>query len=222
MKVNPQDLNPQIPAETFVAYALGIGALELVPQGRKLKSGRVSPYFFNSGLFNTGDTLKNLTRAYVAAANEFSFDVVFGPSYKGVPLATAVAIEMGGSVGYSFNRKEAKNHGEGGIIVGAGVAGKRVLIVDDVITTGGSAGESVEIIRGEGGTPVGVVIAFDRQERGTETVFSAVHVFEAKYNIPVRAAATVTDLVRLLERSDSDEHQQIVASIRIYHDLHGA
>lgn len=196
-------LNPKNPAETFVAYALRIGALELLPQGRELKSKRVSPYFFNSGLFNTGDTLSSLARAYVAAASEFNPEGVFGPAYKGIPLATAVAQALAGNIGYSFNRKEAKDHGEGGIIVGASVVSKRILVVDDVMTTGTSSGEAVEIIRANGGIPVAAVIAFDRQERGKEGVLSAVQEFEQVYGIPVRAAATLSDLISLLKEASS-------------------
>lgn len=193
---------PQTPAETFVAYALSIGALELLPNGRELKSGRISPYFFNSGLFNTGESISNLAKAYSAAAqDEFHPDVVFGPAYKGIPLATSVAQAIGGKVGYAFNRKEAKDHGEGGIIVGASLAGKNVLIVDDVMTTGTSSGEAVEIIRANGGIPIGCVIAFDRQERGKEGNQSAVQGFEENYGIAVRAAATLSDLIGLLLRT---------------------
>lgn len=197
-------LNPQNPAEILVAYALRIGALELLPNGRALKSGRISPYFFNSGLFNTGDTVSNLARAYAAAASEFTPEVIFGPAYKGIPLATAVSQAIGGNIGYSFNRKEAKDHGEGGIIVGAQLAGKKVLIVDDVMTTGTSSGEAVEIIRVNSGIPIAAVIAFDRQERGKEGVFSAVQEFEHTYEIPVCAAATLADLIALLERNQSE------------------
>lgn len=219
-------LDPQNPAENFVAYALRGGALELLPEGRALKSGRISPYFFNSGLFNTGDTLSHLALAYTAAASEFAFEVVFGPAYKGIPLATAVAQAIGGNVGYSFNRKEAKDHGEGGIIVGAQLAGKKILIVDDVMTTGTSSGEAVEIIRTNGGIPIACVIAFDRQERSKEGMLSAVQEFERTYGIPVRAAATLSDLVNLLERSTvqklrGDEIDTILKKILDYRSQYG-
>lgn len=218
-------LNPQNPAETFVAYAIGIGALELLPQGRALKSGRFSYHFFNSGLFNTGDTLTNLAKAYAAAASEFTPEVVFGPAYKGIPLATALAQAIGGKIGYSFNRKEEKDHGEGGIIVGASLAGKNVLIVDDVMTTGTSSGEAVEIIRSKGGIPIGCAIAFDRQERSTEGVLSAVQQFEQTYGIPVRAAATLADLITLLERNQAehpgDQVGEILEKILAYRKEYG-
>lgn len=217
--------NSQNPAETFVAYALGIGALELLPQGRTLKSGRISPYFFNSGLFNTGDTLSSLACAYTAAASGLEFGVVFGPAYKGIPIAAAVAQAIGGDIGYSFNRKEAKGHGEGGIIVGAPVTGKKVLIVDDVMTTGTSSGEAVEIVRANGGIPIAAVIAFDRQERGKEVVLSAVQEFEQSYGIPVRAAATLSNLIELLGRipaeSGDDEVGEMLEKILAYRKGYG-
>jgi orotate phosphoribosyltransferase len=211
-------------AETFVAYALGIGALELLPEGRKLKSGRISPYFFNSGLFNTGDTVSNLARAYAAAASEFTPEVVFGPAYKGIPLATAVAQAIGGNVGYAFNRKEAKDHGEGGIIVGMPLEGKDVLIVDDVMTTGGSADEAAEIIMKNGGNLIGCIIAFDRQERSKEGLLSAVQEFEQNW-VPVRAAATLADLIAYLRRipaeSGDDEVGEMFEKILAYRKEYG-
>lgn len=168
--------------EEFVSEALKIGAIELVPDGRKLKSGRISPYFFNSGLFNSGAHIQLLTKAYVGAIIamdwRLNMHVIFGPAYKGIPIAVAISMILwqnkNVNVGYAFNRKEAKDHGEGGIIVGHSIKDKEVLIVDDVITTGGSAGEAVDIVRKNGGIPTGCVIAFDRQEKGKETDLSAV------------------------------------------------
>ncbi len=189
-------------AKDFVQYALSIGAIELVPEGRGLKSGRISPYFFNSGLFNTGDSIGKLANAYVSAINSIKVDVVFGPAYKGIPLVTAVSMSMwqkyGVNVGYAFNRKEIKNHGDGGIMVGYPLADKKVLIVDDVMTTGTSSSEAVEIIRANGGNPIGCVIAFDRQERGKDGMFSAVQEFENNYDISVYPAATLMDLIEAL------------------------
>lgn len=202
------------PAEIFVRYALSIGALELVPEGRALKSGRISPYFFNSGLFNTGRTIDALAEAYAYALdNPFNreVEVIFGPAYKGIPLAATVAMKFASltdyDVAYAFDRKEVKDHGEGGIIVGAPLAGKKVLIVDDVMTTGTSIIEAAEIIKAEGGTPIGCLIAFDRQEKGKEGDLSAVQDFQAKHGIPVVAAATLEDLIRVLH--DQIEHDEL-------------
>jgi len=192
------------PATEFVLYALSIGALALTPT--ELKSKRISPYFFNSGLFNSGEESIHLARAYAAAALVDlgqEVDVVFGPAYKGIPLAvtTSMAIfqRYGINVGWAFNRKEVKDHGEGGNVVGYPMKRKRVLIVDDVMTTGASSGEAVDIVLANGGIPIGEVIAFDRQERGKDTTLSAVQEFEKKYNVPVCAAATLTDLISVLK-----------------------
>ena len=221
------------PSEKFVLYALEIGALELIPEGRKLKSGRISPYFFNSGLFNTGKPLTKLTEAYIDAlvtGNHIAMpDVIFGPSYKGIPLATAIslmlAVKNDIDVGYAFNRKEAKGHGEGGIMVGASLQGKKVVIVDDVITTGTSSEEAVEIIHTNGGLPVGCVIAFDRQECSPDSDLSAVQEFDCKNNVPVVAAATLADLISVLEKipadSGDDNFGEILNSILEYQNKYG-
>ena len=192
-------------AENLVRYALAIGALELVPEGRKLKSGRVSPYFFNSGLFNTGEALSELAEAYDFTEKiPWSTDIIFGPAYKGIPLAATVATAIwkkhGVKICFAFNRKEAKGHGEKGIIVGHPLVGKRVCIVDDVMTTGTSSGEAVDIIRANGGIPIACAIAFDRQERGNNTELSAVQEFEHNYDIPVYSATTLADLIFVLEK----------------------
>lgn len=167
----------------------------------KTKSGRLSPYFFNSGLFNTGESLAKLGRYYAdaALASGVGFDMTFGPAYKGIPLVSALAIglaEKGHNLPYSFNRKEAKDHGEGGTIVGAPLA-ERVLIVDDVITAGTSVRESVAIIRAHGAVPAGVLIMLDRMERGTGTL-SAVQEVEANIGIPVIAIASLPDVLALV------------------------
>ena len=155
---------------TFIDLALRRDALRF---GKfTLKSGRESPYFFNAGLFSDGEASHLLGRCYAAAIvhSALAFDMLFGPAYKGIPLATATAValaaEHGRNVPYAFNRKEAKNHGEGGNIVGTPLKG-RVLIVDDVITAGTAVRESLELIRAAGATPVGVALALDRQERGS-------------------------------------------------------
>jgi orotate phosphoribosyltransferase len=191
-------------AELFTIYALGIGALELVPEGRKLKSGRVSPYFFNSGRFTTGKSLDQLAHAYIVSLTrcfDDNVEVIFGPAYKGIPLSVAIALQLNRDVGYAFNRKETKRHGEGGDVIGMDLTGKRVIIVDDVISTGESKREAVEIIRTHGGTPIGCVIAFDRQERGCETdlASSAVQEFERLFDIPLVAVATLADLISVLQ-----------------------
>ena len=171
-----------------------------------LKSGRVSPYFFNSGLFNTGRKLARLGRFYAQAIADsgIAFDMLYGPAYKGVPLActTAMAIAEGGvrDVAYAFNRKEVKKYGEGGIIVGHPLQGK-VLIVDDVISAGTSARESVQIIKTAGATPVGVAIALDRQERG-EGALSAVQELETALGLRVLSIVKLETLLNYLEAKD--------------------
>jgi len=184
----------------------------------KTKAGRLSPYFFNSGLFNDGDSLLRLSQFYAKAiaASGLEFDLLFGPAYKGIPLVAAVSVALaseGRNLPYSFNRKEAKDHGEGGTIVGAPLQG-RVLIVDDVISAGTSVRESVELIRAAGATPAGVVIALDRMERGTGEL-SAVQEVERDYGIPVVAVATLEDLMSYLSHhQELAAHQAAVAAYR--------
>jgi orotate phosphoribosyltransferase len=174
----------------------------------KLKSGRESPYFFNAGLFDSGAALSALGRAYAAAASRsgLEFDMLFGPAYKGIALATALAIALANDAGrdvpVAFNRKEAKDHGEAGILIGAPLRG-RVLIVDDVITAGTSVRESVRLIRVQGAQPAGVLIALDRQERGVNSALSAADEVRAEFGLPVIAIATLADLLAFTgERAD--------------------
>ena len=172
----------------------------------KTKAGRLSPYFFNAGLFNDGDKLRRLGEFYAKAIVDsgIAFDVLFGPAYKGIPLVASIAIAlagMGRNVPFAFNRKEAKDHGEGGMIVGAALSG-RVLIVDDVISAGTSVRESVELIQAAGAAPAGVVIALDRMERGSGQI-SAVQEVKERYGMPVVAVATLDDLLELLKHDTS-------------------
>jgi orotate phosphoribosyltransferase len=182
--------------QDFLKFALACEALRFGEF--KTKSGRLSPYFFNSGQFNTGAALSALGGYYansLTAAN-IEYDMVYGPAYKGIPLVSALAIGLaakGHNVPYAFNRKEAKDHGEGGLIVGAPLSG-RVVIVDDVVTAGTSVRESVAIIREHGATPAGVLIMVDRMERGTGSL-SAVQEVRAAYEIPVIAIATLNDVM---------------------------
>jgi orotate phosphoribosyltransferase len=166
------------------------------------KAGRSSPYFFNAGLFNDGMSLRNLSQFYAQAilASELPFDMLFGPAYKGIPLAAGTAIalaEQGRNVPYCYNRKEAKDHGEGGTTVGATLQG-RVLVIDDVISAGTSVRESITLIRAAGAEPCGVVIALDRMERG-QGALSAVQEVEQTYQLPVIAIATLNDLLGYLQ-----------------------
>ncbi len=168
----------------------------------KTKAGRLSPYFFDAGLFFDGQSLQQLAQFYAKAilAAGVGFDMLFGPAYKGIPLVAAVAIalaEAGRNVRYSFNRKEEKDHGEGGLTVGAPLAG-RVLIIDDVISAGTSVRQSVDIIKGAQATPCGVAIALDRMERGTGEL-SAVQEVERYYGMPVISVARLDDVVAYLQ-----------------------
>lgn len=182
------------------------------------KAGRLSPYFFNAGLFNDGASLDRLAGFYAKAilSSGLSVDVLFGPAYKGIPLVAATAMALarqGCNLPYAYNRKEAKDHGEGGMLVGATLAGK-VLIIDDVISAGTSVRESVELIRAAGASPCGVVIALDRMERGTGTL-SAVQEVERDYGIPVVAVATLSDLLSFLGgRADLQANASAVAAYR--------
>jgi len=184
----------------FLDFAIACEALKFGTF--TLKSGRVSPYFFNTGLFNTGAKLARLAKFYAQAIVEsgLAFEMLYGPAYKGIPLAAAIAVQLaehfGRDLPYAFNRKEAKHHAEGGIIVGHPLTG-RVLIVDDVISAGTSVRESVEIIRAAGAVPVGVAIAVDRQERGAG-MLSAVQEVEKEFGLRVLNIANLDTLLRYL------------------------
>ena len=180
--------------QQFIELAVEVGVLKF---GQfKLKSGRISPYFFNSGLFNTGYSAAKLGRSYAAAVDAagIGYDMLFGPAYKGIPLvslaAAALAEHYGVDTPFCFNRKEIKDHGEGGAIVGAPVHG-RVLILDDVITAGTAIRETITLLQQAGGTPAGVVLALDRQERGTGEL-SATQEVEKNYGIPVTSCLLYT------------------------------
>ena len=186
------------------------------------KAGRLSPYFFNAGLFNDGASLRSLSQFYAQAilASELQFDMLFGPAYKGIPLVAGTAIalaEQGRNVPYCFNRKEAKDHGEGGLTVGAALR-NRVLIVDDVISAGTSVRESIELIRSAGAEPCGVVIALDRMERG-QGELSAAQEVQRNYGIPVVSIATLDDLLGYL-RDEADMVQNL-AAVQSYRDRYG-
>ena len=188
------------------------------------KAGRPSPYFFNAGLFHDGAALRRLGQFYAKAilGSGIEFDQLFGPAYKGIPLVTAAAIglaENGRNVPISFNRKEIKDHGEGGQLIGAPLSG-RVLIVDDVISAGTSVRESIDLISRAGGTPCGVVIALDRMERGTSTL-SAVQEVRQNFALPVTAIATLDDLVEFLRgRGGMARELQLVDLYRSQYGVH--
>lgn len=186
-----------------------------------LKSGRASPYFFNAGRFDSGAALATLAACYADAveARGLDFDLLFGPAYKGIPLATALACEYarrGRDLPLAFNRKEAKSHGEGGMLIGAPLAGRRVLVVDDVITAGTAIREALAIIRHGGGMPAGIVIALDRQERVREDAAqSAAQAVAAEQGLPVVAVATLADLLAFAgESADLVGHRDALLAYR--------
>ena len=202
--------------QDFIRFAIQHGVLRFGEF--QTKAGRLSPYFFNSGLFNDGAALRELCQFYAQAilASKVEFDMLFGPAYKGIPLAAGTAIalaEQGRNAPYCFNRKEAKDHGEGGSTVGATLQG-RVLIIDDVISAGTSVRKSIELIRASGATPCGVVIALDRMERGQEEL-SAVQEVQRNYGIPGVSIATLDDLLGYLhEHAGMVQNLQAVQSYR--------
>ena len=188
-----------------------------------LKSGRTSPYFFNAGLFNTGKALAELGGCYarVIVDQQLEFDVLFGPAYKGIPLVASIAVALSRDhdldLPYAFNRKEVKDHGEGGSIVGADVHG-RVLIVDDVITAGTAIREAVDIIAAEGGATASILIALDRQERG-QGELSAIQEVQRDFGVAVHSIITMADLIAYIETEDA--YRQYLDAMRAYRDEYG-
>ena len=208
-------------AQDFVRFAVESGVLRFGEF--KTKAGRLSPYFFNAGLFDDGRKIGRLAEFYAKAllASGIEFDMVFGPAYKGIPLAATVAVELarrGRNVPFAYNRKEAKDHGEGGTLVGAPLQG-RVLIVDDVMSAGTAARESIALIQAAGATPHAVVIALDRQEKATENGqdvnHSAVQYVRQQLGLQVCAIATLADLLQYLQQDDgsgvSAHHERVLA-----------
>ena len=205
----------------FIELAMRTGVLKLGQY--ELKSGRISPYFFNSGLFNTGLSAANLGRHYAQAAIEsgINFDMLFGPAYKGIPLVTLAAASLADDhekdFPFAFNRKEAKAHGEGGSLVGAPLEGK-VLIIDDVITAGTAIREVMGIVEQAGAKAAGVVIGLDRKERG-KTDKSAIQEVEEQFGIPVASIVDIDDILGYLEKQP--ENQDLVAKIDAYRQQYG-
>ncbi|MBC7944318.1 MAG: orotate phosphoribosyltransferase [Burkholderiales bacterium] len=205
----------------FIRFAMGRGALRFGEF--KTKAGRVSPYFFNAGLFNDGQALRELAQFYAKAIATagIAFDMLYGPAYKGIPLAVSLALAMaenGQNLPLCFNRKEAKDHGEGGQTIGAPLEG-RVLIIDDVISAGISVRESIELIRTRGAIPCGLAIALDRMERGNGAL-SARDEIEQDYDLPVIAIATLDDLLSHLR--DEPAMAQVLLRVAQYRDQFGA
>jgi len=217
--------------QEFIRFAIDAGVLRF--GSFVTKAGRESPYFFNAGLFHHGGSLGSLASFYAKTflAAEFDgrleIDMLFGPAYKGITLASATAVALaqsGRDIGFAYNRKEAKDHGEGGTVVGAELKG-RVLIIDDVISAGTSVRESVEIIRAHGATPAGVLIALDRMERGgtaaAPTDRSAVQEVQDLFGIPVIAIANLAGLMQFLESSQDPELARYQSAVRDYRQRWG-
>ncbi len=211
---------PDALAQEFVQFSLSAGVLRFGEF--KTKAGRTSPYFFNAGLFDDGDKLSTLAGFYAQRilASGIEFDLLFGPAYKGISLAAAVAIELarrGHNKPFAYNRKEAKTHGEGGVMVGAAIAG-RVLIVDDVISAGTATRESMAMIEAAGARTVGVALALDRQEKaridGIDMAFSPISQLRDQFGLQVCAVATLSDLLDYLNANTASPHRDAVAAYR--------
>ena len=191
----------------------------------KLKSGRLSPYFFNMGNFKSGQDMYDVAECYAKTILDsgLEFDVIFGPAYKGIPLCASVAAALsqhGRNVEFAYNRKEAKDHGEGGCIVGSSLKDKRVLVIDDVITAGTATRESVGIIEAEGGKVVGLVIALNRQEKGNDSEISAVQQIEIDYKFPVVSIVDLNALIDYLNQKG--DLSNYLDAIKKYRDMYGA
>lgn len=200
----------------FIDFIMQAGVLKL--GGFTLKSGRQSPYFFNAGLFNSGGQLATLAEGYATtiAENGVDYDILFGPAYKGIPLAATTAVSLAKDFGidkpYAFNRKEAKDHGEGGNIVGHPLQGK-VLIIDDVITAGTAIREAIDIIKSNGAEPCGVVVALDRMEKGKGEL-SAIQEVERDYGLPVYSIINLNDIIEYLEATQQTDFLEAMKSYR--------
>ena len=205
----------------FIRYALDCGVLKFGEF--QLKSGRISPYFFNTGLFNTGAKLGKLGEFYAQALihSKLAIDVLYGPAYKGIPLVSATSIAYANltrrDIPFAFNRKETKDHGEGGVIVGTPLHGN-VLILDDVITAGTSVRESVEIINANGAVPAGVLIALDRQEKGQSEI-SATQEVSRRFSMPVCSIISLADIIEFLELDSRNRNQ--LDQVKEYQCLYG-
>ncbi|MBU3537577.1 MULTISPECIES: orotate phosphoribosyltransferase [unclassified Polynucleobacter] len=213
--------------DNFIRFALEAKVLSFGEF--KTKAGRLSPYFFNAGEFNDGARLSALGRYYAKALQEsgINFDMLYGPAYKGITLAAATAIALadnGINVPYAYNRKEAKDHGEGGMLVGAPVKG-RVVIIDDVISAGTSVRESVDLIRGAGAEPAAVLIALDRMERSGNAIDigdkSAVQAVEQEFGLPVIAIANLAGLMSFLMASSDTQLTNYLPAVKAYRDTYG-
>lgn len=219
-------------AQAFVQFSVESGVLRFGEF--KTKAGRMSPYFFNAGLFNDGAKLGRLAGFYAdrILASGIEFDMIFGPAYKGIPLAAAVAVELarqGRNVPFAYNRKEAKDHGEGGSLVGAPLQG-RVLIIDDVMSAGTAARESIALIRAAGATPHAVAIALDRQEMATEVgadgqvrdvPYSAVQYVREQLGLAVCAIANLADLLQYLQQNAGEDMGLHRTRVQAYRDRYG-